>query len=106
MNTFTPPTERTTGTLHELGLTTRPGDLIDAVKAGLPTDVFRALVEALSVSEATLASVTGISGTTLTRRKRSGHFSPAESEHVLRIATLLDRARQVFDDARERCRMA
>ena len=99
MDAFAPPPEHTTGTLHELGLATHPGDLIDAVKAGLPTDVFRALVGALSISETSLASVTGISGTTLTRRKRSGHLSPAESEHVLRIATLLDRARQVFDDA-------
>ncbi len=99
MDAFTPPLERTNGTLHELGLATRPGDLIDAVKAGLSTDVFRTLVGALSISEASLASVTGISGTTLTRRKRSGYLSPAESEHVLRIATLLDRARQVFENA-------
>ena len=99
MDAFTPPAERTSGTLHELGLSSRSGDLIDAVKVGLPIRVFRALAEALSVSEVTLASVTGISGTTLTRRKRSGHLTPDESEHVLRIATLLNQARQVFEDA-------
>lgn len=99
MDTFTPPPERSTGTFHELGLDSRPGDLIGAVKAGLPVRVFDALAEALAVSEATLAGVTGVSSTTLTRRKRSGHFTPAESEHVLRIATLLGRAREVFGDA-------
>ena len=45
-----------------------------------------------------MAGLAGISGTTLTRRKRSGQLTPNESEHVLRIANLLERAAGVFED--------
>lgn len=98
MDAFVPPTERASSVLHTLGLKSRPSDLIEAVKAGLPVRTFGALAEALEVSDAALASLAGISATTLTRRKRAGRLSPAESEHVLRIATLLERATQVFED--------
>ena len=98
MDAFVPPPERSKGVLHDLGLTNRPHDLIEAVKGGLPVQVFRALAEVLEVSEATLADLAGISGTTLTRRKRVGQLSPDEGEHVLRIAWLLERATQVFEN--------
>lgn len=98
MDAFVPPSERASSVLHTLGLKSRPSDLIEAVKAGLPVRTFRALAEALDVSDAALANLAGISATTLTRRKRAGCLSPDESEHVLRIATLLERATQVFED--------
>lgn len=97
MDAFIPPATQATGVLHTLGLTTRPHDLIKVVKGGLSVQVFRALAEALDVSDAALANLAGISSTTLTRRKRAGQLSPDESEHVLRIATLLERAAQVFE---------
>ena len=87
-----------------LGLSRTVGDLIGAVKEGLPVATFSALAAALDVSDAALAKVTGISGTSLTRRKRSGQLTQDESEHVLRIAGLLDRATGLFgsvDDARD-----
>ncbi len=84
---------------QELGLKTGgTSQLIAAVKEGLPTRTFTALARMLSVSEAMLARATGISSTTLTRRKRAGQLSPEESEHVLRIAQLLDVATRVFED--------
>lgn len=98
MDAFVPPLAQSAGVLHTLGLTNRPHELIKVVKRGLPIQVFRALAEALEVSDAALASLAGISGTTLTRRKRSGQLTPDEGEHVLRIATLLERAAQVFED--------
>ncbi len=98
MDAFVPPPAQSTGVLHALGLTSRPHDLIKVVKGGLSIQVFRALAEALNVSDAALANLAGISGTTLTRRKRVGHLTPDESEHVLRIANLLERAAQVFED--------
>lgn len=97
MDAYTPPTDRDTGVLQDLGLGTRTSDLVDAVKAGLPVQTFRAVADALGVSDAELARVAGISGTTLTRRKRAGSLSPEESDRVLRIARLLDRATAVFD---------
>ena len=98
MDVFIPKLAQSAGVLQTIGLTSRPAELIRAVKAGLPIRTFRALAEALAVSEGTLAGLAGISGTTLTRRKRAGHLSFDESEHVLRIATLLERATQVFED--------
>lgn len=92
------------GLFADLGLSRQAGDLIGAVKQGLPVATFKGLAESLDISEAALAEVTGISVTTLTRRKRSGQLSQDESEHVLRIAALLDKAIGVFDsleDARD-----
>lgn len=97
MDAFTPTPHPETSLLHELGLSPRPTDLIEAVKAGLPIRVFRALAQALEVSDAELARLTNISSTTLTRRKRAGTLSPEESERVLRLARLLHRAADVFE---------
>lgn len=97
MNAFIPPHDPPASVFHTLGLSNRPHDLIKAVKDGLSVQVFRTLAEKLEVSEAALASLAGISSTTLTRRKRTGQLTPGESEHVLRIAGLLERAAQVFE---------
>ena len=104
MDAFTPPRREATGVFDELGLGRRPSELIDAIKAGLPVRTFRSLAAALDISEAALARLSGISGTTLTRRKRAGILQPDESERVLRFARLLDRASTVFgagEDAAE-----
>jgi putative toxin-antitoxin system antitoxin component (TIGR02293 family) len=98
MDAFRPPTPRPQGILHDLGLVPTPSELIAAVKAGLDVRVFVDLARRLGVSEARLAEVAGIAPTTLTRRKRAGALTPDEGEHVLRLAALLDRAVQVFED--------
>ena len=68
------------------------------MKAGLDVRVFVDLARRLGVSEARLAEVTGIPPTTLGRRKRGGNLAPDEGEHVLRLAALLERAVQVFEE--------
>ncbi len=98
MDAFRPPTTRPRGVLHDLGLAPTPTDLIRAVKAGIDVRVFVDLARRLGIAEARLAEIAGIAPSTLTRRKRAGALSPAESEHVLRLAALLERATQVFDD--------
>ena len=97
MDAFRPPIPRPQGVLHDLGLTPDPTALIAALKAGLDVRVFVDLARRLGVSEARLAEVAGIPPSTLTRRKRAGALTPAEGEHVLRLAGLLERAAQVFD---------
>jgi len=86
-----------TGVLEGLGLQagTTP-ELIAAVKRGLPTGAFAALAAELGISEAVLAGVTGISPSTLLRRKKAGRLSAEESEHLVRVATLLDTAARLF----------
>lgn len=98
MDAFRPPTPHPRGVLHDLGLTLDPAALIAAVKAGLDPRVFVDLARRLGVSEARLADVAGIAPTTLARRKRAGALSPEESDHVLRLAALLERASRVFGD--------
>lgn len=101
METFQPPATLERGLFHELGLRPERAALIDAVKDGLPTRVFVDLARRLGVAEAALAEVVGLSVSTLQRRKRAGELAPAEGEHVLRVAALLERARQVFGDETE-----
>ncbi len=85
--------------LHGLGLPSpNPRELIAAVKAGLRTTAFEELAEALDVTEAHLASLTGISASTLLRRKKSGNLSAEEGERLLRVARLLAAAAVVFGD--------
>jgi uncharacterized protein (DUF2384 family) len=93
MDAFRPPPASHQGVLRDLGLGASSAALIEAVKAGLPVDTFTALARRLRVSEATLAGVVGLSGSTLARGASARARSPpTESEHVLRIARLLDRA--------------
>ena len=98
MDAFRPPTPRPKGVLHNLGLAPDATTLIAAVKAGLDVRVFVDLARRLGVSEAHLAEVAGIAPTTLGRRKRAGTLTPDESEHVLRLAALLEHATHVFED--------
>ena len=98
MDAFRPPAPHPQGVLHDLGLAPDPATLIAAVKAGLDTRVFVDLARRLGISEAHLAEVAGIAPTTLGRRKRAGALTPDESEHVIRLAALLERATRVFED--------
>jgi putative toxin-antitoxin system antitoxin component (TIGR02293 family) len=102
MDSYAPSGRHEHGPLQEIGLPRTPNEQIAAAQEGLPVAAFRALAEVLAVSESELAHVTGISQTTLTRRKRSGRLTRDEGEHVLRVALLLERAASVFggtDDA-------
>jgi len=102
MDTFHPPARPIPGALARLGFPETPSDAVAAVRAGLPVAAFEALARALRISEARLAQVVGVSGTTLGRRKRGGTLAPDEGDRVWRVAALFDRAVAVFgreDDA-------
>ncbi|MBW2011700.1 MAG: DUF2384 domain-containing protein [Deltaproteobacteria bacterium] len=71
-------------------------EMIGMVKKGLPVDAFYRLRKKLGLSEKALAEVIHISKRTLTRRKQDGRLSSAESERVLRLARLFDKAVNVF----------
>lgn len=101
MESFHPPIAVPDGVLADLGVGRARSAWIEAVKAGLPVAAFVRLARHLRVSEGQLAEVVGLSTTTLARRKRTGSLAPGESEHVLRVAALLDRATEVFGDEAE-----
>ena len=73
-------------------------DLILKVKKGLPVSSFEKLRTRLGVSDNFLSQIVNIPKRTLTRRKQQGRFNAQESEMVLRIARLYDKALEVFED--------
>jgi putative toxin-antitoxin system antitoxin component (TIGR02293 family) len=73
-------------------------DLILKVKEGLPIGSFEKLRKRLDVSDHFLSQIVNIPKRTLTRRKQQGRLNTQESEKVLRIARLYDKALEVFED--------
>jgi len=74
-------------------------DMIQKVKKGLPIKSFEKLGKKLGVSDNLLCQIVNIPKRTLTRRKQQGRLNTEESEKVLRIARLYDKALDVFEDA-------
>jgi len=72
-------------------------DVIQSVKNGLPFSALTALSERSGTAVTELATQLGISARTLARRKTSGTLSPEESERVLRLANLFEKAVALFD---------
>ncbi len=71
-------------------------EMIAAIKEGLPVATFDALKNAMGISEQALATVTKIAVHTLTHRKKEGRLHIDESERLLRIGLLYDRAVEVL----------
>ena len=81
-----------------IGLAVRSGEeVVEALRQGLPMTAFENLRDALDVSARVLAETTNIAVRTLARRKREGRLHKDESERVLRIGALLDRATEVLE---------
>ncbi len=68
------------------------------VKQGLPYSKFEQIRARLGVSVSKLSAVTGVSGRTLARRRKEGRFKPDESDHLLRIVRLYQRAVEVLGE--------
>ena len=80
-----------------VGLTSAdPLDVIHELRRGLPFRAFHQLQERLGVTARDLASVAGITDRTLTRRKKEGRLQTDESDRLLRIGALFDRAVEVL----------
>jgi putative toxin-antitoxin system antitoxin component (TIGR02293 family) len=71
---------------------------ISQIKSGLPMKLFFALKERLNVSAEELARVLGIAPRTLLRRKQEGRLQKEESERVVRLQRLFEKALEVFED--------
>lgn len=70
---------------------------------GLPLESFERLHEALGISASRLAEAVGVAERTLRRRRKAGQLSSGESERLLRLARLFERAREVLGSS-ERAR--
>ncbi|MFW5882817.1 MAG: antitoxin Xre/MbcA/ParS toxin-binding domain-containing protein [Verrucomicrobiota bacterium] len=72
--------------------------LISEVRKGLVIGELQQLCENFGLSMERMAPHVGLSRSTLHRRKIQGHLEPPESERVIRLARLLGRASEVFED--------
>jgi putative toxin-antitoxin system antitoxin component (TIGR02293 family) len=94
---LTAPTGRICKTC--LGLRMRnKAQVIAALKAGLPVGSFNRLQGALAIPAQELAGIVQIPVRTLARRQKEKHLDIDESERVLRIGSLFDRAVSVLGD--------
>jgi len=72
--------------------------LVEHIDAGFSYHAFERLQEALGLNAHELGALLGISPRTLSRRKAEGRLRPDESDHLLRVSRLLDRAVALFEN--------
>ena len=81
-----------------LGLSaSRAGDLIDRVRRGLSFKALQSLSVESGIGVAEIAHVLEIPERTLARRKARGKFAPDESERLLRLSTVFEKAVELFE---------
>ena len=73
-------------------------DVIRLLKQGLPISAFDRMQAELDVPARTLAIAASIAERTLIRRRKEGRLQPAESERLLRIGVLFDKALEVLGE--------
>jgi putative toxin-antitoxin system antitoxin component (TIGR02293 family) len=78
--------------------------MIEAIRRGLPIDSLEALRKDLEISTEVMIRTIRLASRTYARRRKDGWLQPDESERLLRLGLLFDRATQVLggtDQARE-----
>lgn len=95
-----PSVETLLGGRNVLGANVRTTlDWIELIRQGIPAPAVDRLVTAIHVSRSDLAKLLGIPERTLARRKREGTLNSEESSKLLRVARVVARATEVFEDA-------
>jgi putative toxin-antitoxin system antitoxin component (TIGR02293 family) len=72
-------------------------ELISEVERGFSFDVLRRLSSYMGLNVTVLASVIDLPERTLARRRSSGKFAPEESERLLRISNIFEKAVALFE---------
>jgi putative toxin-antitoxin system antitoxin component (TIGR02293 family) len=73
-------------------------DWVSIVRKGISSTAVDALTKALRVTQSELAVALGIPERTLARRKKEGTLSSEESSKLVRLARVVERAKEVFGD--------
>ena len=73
-------------------------EIIQTIKSGLPVSAFDMLQKKIDISATYLAKIININPRTLTRRRKQNYFLADESERLLRLGRLFDRARHLMGD--------
>lgn len=72
-------------------------ELIHQIERGLPFDALDSLATASGLSVPLIASIIGIPPRTLARRKAAARLAPDESERLLRVSTIFEKAVELFE---------
>lgn len=75
-----------------------PLDWIQIIRQGVSSDAVDSLAKILRVTQAELAAALHIPARTLARRKKAGMLNSEESAKLVRLARVVGRATEVFDD--------
>jgi putative toxin-antitoxin system antitoxin component (TIGR02293 family) len=73
-------------------------EAIRHIERGLPFSALERLAHTLGVDRTRIAQALGIPERTLARRKTAGRLSPDETEKLIRVSGLFDRAIDLFED--------
>jgi putative toxin-antitoxin system antitoxin component (TIGR02293 family) len=73
-------------------------DWVSIIRQGISSAAVDALTKSLRVTQSELATALGIPERTLARRKREGTLNSEESAKLVRLARVVERAKEVFDD--------
>lgn len=92
--------ENVLGGKDVLGVNLRSSlDWVGMIREGIPAAAIESILSAVRLSQSELAQALGIPERTLARRKRDGVLNSEESSKLLRLARVVSRAREVFDDS-------
>jgi putative toxin-antitoxin system antitoxin component (TIGR02293 family) len=85
-----------------LGLTAHTvSDLIEQIERGFSFSAFQSLASTTGLSLMDLASALGIPARTLARRRSAGRLAPEESDRLLRVSTVVEKAMDLFEGDRQ-----
>jgi putative toxin-antitoxin system antitoxin component (TIGR02293 family) len=73
-------------------------DWIGMIREGIPAAAVESILSTVRLSQSELAQALGIPERTLARRKREGVLNSEESSKLLRLARVVSRASEVFDE--------
>ncbi len=73
-------------------------DWVKVIRKGIPAAAVASLTRMIGVSQSELAATLGIPERTLARRKREGMLTSEESAKLVRLARVVGRAHEVFED--------
>lgn len=75
-----------------------PIDWVSVIRQGLPALAIDSLIRFTRMTQAELSQALGIPERTLARRKREGKLNSEESSKLVRLARVIERAEEVFED--------
>ncbi|MEN8167499.1 MAG: antitoxin Xre/MbcA/ParS toxin-binding domain-containing protein [Pseudomonadota bacterium] len=75
-----------------------PLDWVSIIRRGISSSAVDSLTKFTRISQAELSAALAIPERTLTRRKREGTLNSEETAKLIRLARIIERAEEVFED--------